>query len=220
MAPRKEKSEKPSTDKAAATKTLKEMHERGEIEGKSAGKQQVYHAVQTLTSRKDPNDAANPEELSAMDAEINALREEIATAKAEQKALSSTLICMKSTVTTGDLRESVKELERSKREILERLMPFRTGDVAPVSAKERATISEACKAAERSAARRKKIFKEFWGLLCENLEEGSSKEDLWVGDERHSRNEGSKRPPQQILTLCKWRLLIPPQERLGLEDDP
>lgn len=34
--------------KSAATKLLKDMHERGEIEGKAAGKQSVYHAVQVL----------------------------------------------------------------------------------------------------------------------------------------------------------------------------
>ena len=32
--------------KAAATKLLKDMHERTEIEGKAAGKQIVYHAIQ------------------------------------------------------------------------------------------------------------------------------------------------------------------------------
>ena len=32
--------------KAAATKLLKDMHERGDIEGKAAGKQIVYHAIQ------------------------------------------------------------------------------------------------------------------------------------------------------------------------------
>lgn len=32
--------------KAAAAKLLKDLHERGEIEGRAAGKQQVYHALQ------------------------------------------------------------------------------------------------------------------------------------------------------------------------------
>lgn len=32
--------------KAAAAKLLKDMHERSEIEGKAAGKQIVYHAIQ------------------------------------------------------------------------------------------------------------------------------------------------------------------------------
>lgn len=36
--------------KAAATKLLKDMHERGEIEGKAAGKQSVYHAIQVQRS--------------------------------------------------------------------------------------------------------------------------------------------------------------------------
>jgi 26S proteasome regulatory subunit, ATPase 3, interacting protein len=32
--------------KAAATKLLKDMHERKEVEGRTAGKQLVYHAIQ------------------------------------------------------------------------------------------------------------------------------------------------------------------------------
>ena len=32
--------------KAAAAKLLKDMHERNEIEGRAAGKQLVYHAIQ------------------------------------------------------------------------------------------------------------------------------------------------------------------------------
>ena len=32
--------------KAAVTKLLKDMHERNEIEGRAAGKQIVYHAIQ------------------------------------------------------------------------------------------------------------------------------------------------------------------------------
>lgn len=37
--------------KAAATKLLKDLHERAEIDGKAAGKQIVYHAIQVSTSR-------------------------------------------------------------------------------------------------------------------------------------------------------------------------
>lgn len=40
--------------KAAATKLLKDMHERKEIEGRSAGKQIVYHAIQVWTWLQAP----------------------------------------------------------------------------------------------------------------------------------------------------------------------
>lgn len=39
--------------KASAAKLLKDMHERGEVEGKAAGKQIVYHAIQVNRSPHD-----------------------------------------------------------------------------------------------------------------------------------------------------------------------
>lgn len=39
--------------KTAAAKLLKDMHERNEIEGRAAGKQLVYHAIQVCEQRAD-----------------------------------------------------------------------------------------------------------------------------------------------------------------------
>ncbi|KAI9758526.1 MAG: hypothetical protein M4579_003018 [Chaenotheca gracillima] len=227
MAPRKEKVEKPSADKAAAAKTLKEMHEQGEIESKAAGKQLFKSLAEAyldrsstkrllddrqasrlsretgefmasramyypwlkndrdvLTSEKDPKDTATPEELSAMDEQSGALREDIASLRAEQKTLAIKLQAVNAVVTIDNLRDSVNQLSRSKEDLLDRLGPLRAGKVAPVSAERRAQIDLAYKSAERSASIRKAIFREFWGLLCENLPEGTSKGALWASQQR------------------------------------
>lgn len=39
--------------KTAAAKLLKDLHERNEIEGRAAGKQLVYHAIQVCRDSKD-----------------------------------------------------------------------------------------------------------------------------------------------------------------------
>ncbi|KAJ9658922.1 hypothetical protein H2201_007572 [Coniosporium apollinis] len=152
MAPRKEKTEKVSADEAAdtvlsylrkqnrpysatdisaslhnkvtktaAAKILKEMHERKEIEGRAAGKQIVYHVIQ------NSEDAATPEDLQAMDEEIQRLRDETSQAKAMEKTLRSTLSNTNATLSTADLRASVAALEAERAEVIARLGPLRTG---------------------------------------------------------------------------------------------
>ncbi|KAH0542100.1 hypothetical protein FGG08_003480 [Glutinoglossum americanum] len=154
-------------------KLLKEMYERGEIEAKTAGKQSVYHVIQ------DPRDAATPEELAAMDKEIEALRDEIATLKAKQKALHSTLTALRSTPTTSSLRESIDILDAEVRELEGRLVPLRSGKASPVSAEEKAVVDGSYANAERKSTLRKKIFKNLWDMTCDNLPEGTNKDELW-----------------------------------------
>ncbi len=120
------------------------------------------------------------EELEEMDREIEELKEHIAAAKAEHKALTATLSTLQSTLTTDDLYEAVQRLERTKKELLARLGPLRAGNASPVSAAEKASVDLAFRKAQRDAASRKKIFNEFWGMLCDSLPDGVSKDDLWV----------------------------------------
>jgi hypothetical protein len=41
--------------KAAATKLLKDMHERKEVEGRASGKQIVYHSIQVCPQHRNDN---------------------------------------------------------------------------------------------------------------------------------------------------------------------
>ena len=73
---------------ATATKILKELDERGEIEGRVSGKQVVYHIIQVcppvpnleitddlmIIGLKDPKDLASPEELKVMDMETEGVK--------------------------------------------------------------------------------------------------------------------------------------------------
>ena len=116
-----------------------------------------------------------------MDAEITTLRETIATAKANEKLLRANLASVNATMSTEELRTSVKVLEREKKEILGRLGPLRKGDVKPVLPEEKEKVDLSWKAWERKANGRKKIFLEVWAMCTEQMEEGKTREELWVG---------------------------------------
>lgn len=138
------------------------------------------------SASQDPKDAATPEELAAMEAEISKVRDEISAAKAEYKTLSTTLSTLESTLTTTDLRESVHALELTRKELLARLEPLRSGNVSPVSAAEKEMVDNEWRKAQRDAFGRKRIFDDFWGLLKDSLPEEIAVDDLAVSTvERH-----------------------------------
>ena len=115
-----------------------------------------------------------------MNEEIESMREQISTAKTTYKSLGVSLSALQTTLTTGDLRESVHEFELARKELLNRLIPLRSGNVSLVSVEEKEHVNQAWRRAHRTAMVRKMIFEDFWGMLCENLPEGVGKYDLWV----------------------------------------
>lgn len=108
------------------------MHERQEIEGRAAGKQIVYHVKQTDASSSDNN----PEALAAIDAEIQALRDETGSALAQAKTLKASLATLNSTLSTTDLKAALEALRVEREEMLARLEALRKGKVRPVSGEE------------------------------------------------------------------------------------
>ncbi|MCJ1388970.1 hypothetical protein MMC18_001822 [Xylographa bjoerkii] len=160
--------------KSSAVKVLKDLHEQNLIAGKAAGKQIVYHALQ------DPNNAASPEDIVAMDREITDLQEKIAAAKGEERIAKANLIALNATMSTHDLRASLIALEAQKKDILFRLNPLRSGSVKTVSPQEKAEVDQAWKLWNSRANTRKKICMEVWAVVTEEMPEGKTKEELWV----------------------------------------
>lgn len=146
----------------------------GVIHRYDAGKQIVYHAIQ------DPNDAASLVNLASMDQEIADLRETVSTTKAKERLLRANLISVNATLSTEELRSNVTLLELEKKEILGRLGPLRSGNVKPVVPEEKEAVERAWKEWSRKAKVRKKICIELWEMCTEEVEEGKTKEELWV----------------------------------------
>ncbi|KAK3677238.1 hypothetical protein LTR78_002776 [Recurvomyces mirabilis] len=150
--------------KAAAAKLLKDMHERNEIEGRAAGKQLVYHAIQ------DAADEAGLERLQEMDIETTRLREETIAMKAEEKELRAALREGASQVPLSDLRSSVVSLEQEKVDLTARLAKLQSGNVKPVSAEERNKTNAEHKKWQKIASDRRKIRNEMWAEIAGMVE--------------------------------------------------
>lgn len=133
----------------------------------------MYHALQ------DSSDSVGPDDLAAMDKQIHDLHEAIATAKANEKLLRASLIAVNATQSTDDLRACVIALESEKKEVLARLGPLRSGSVTPVSTSEKDEVDRAWKVWSRTAATRKRIGLDLWGLCTEEMQ-AQAREDLWV----------------------------------------
>ncbi|KAH7558044.1 hypothetical protein BM1_05316 [Bipolaris maydis] len=156
---------------AAAAKILKDLHEQKLIEGRTAGKQIVYHALQ------DAADTCTTEQLAALDAEIANLRTQTAALNATAKTLRCTLASVTSTLSTADLIANVDLLEKEKAEIAERLDGLRKGKARMVTAKEREAIEQVWKKSVRTAKNREKIAREMWKIIADNLPDDEAREE-------------------------------------------
>jgi 26S proteasome regulatory subunit, ATPase 3, interacting protein len=97
-----------------------------------------------------------------MDAEITRLREATALLRAEEKELRIAVRDGLAQVPLPELRQSVAALEQEKAEAVARLAQLTSGNVQPISAKEREQISTEHRKWQKVAAARKKIRSNVW----------------------------------------------------------
>ncbi|KAK7192869.1 hypothetical protein PSPO01_00663 [Paraphaeosphaeria sporulosa] len=142
--------------KAAAAKILKDLHERNEIEGRAAGKQIVYHAIQ------NPEDSITLEALAALEAKTTDLRTRTAVLQSTAKTLRATLATLNSTLSTADLVAGVTAMETEKAEIQGRLESLRAGKAKKVTKRERDEVESAWEKWGKMARKRQKLSKEMW----------------------------------------------------------
>ena len=120
-----------------------------------------------------------------MNGAIESLKEDITSAKNEEKALKARLATLGTVMSMEDLQKNIQSLESEREELLSRLAPLRAGTAKPISAQEKETVDRDWKMWSSRAKTRKKICLELWNMLTEELPEGKTKEELWVG-EAHS----------------------------------
>ncbi|EUC43680.1 hypothetical protein COCMIDRAFT_38412 [Bipolaris oryzae ATCC 44560] len=157
--------------KAAAAKILKDLHEQKLIEGRTAGKQIVYHALQ------DAADTCTTEQLAALETEIANLRAQTAALNATAKTLRCTLASVTSTLSTADLIANVDSLEKEKAEIEKRLDGLRKGKARMVTPAERQAIEQTWRESMRTAKNREKIAREMWKIIADNLPDDEAREE-------------------------------------------
>ena len=183
--------------KAAAAKLLKDMHERNDIEGRAAGKQVVYHAIQVcitindptpLVYSSDPNtlpqeeaDDTSMDRLQTMETETTRLRDATTALKAEEKELRLVLREGASQVPLPELKASVTALEQQKSGLTARLAKLASGNVKPVSLEEREKVNSEHRKWQKTASARKKIRLDLWKEIEGALDKekaAETKEDL------------------------------------------
>lgn len=113
---------------------------------------------------------------------MTALREKIASAKAEEKVLRAAKVSLSAVMTCKEIHTAMKDLQAKKAEYLDRLNLLRTGNVKPILPEEKAQAEQDWKQWNHKSHIRKKICMELWSMLTEQLPEGKTAENLWVRD--------------------------------------
>ncbi|KAF2001093.1 Tat binding protein 1-interacting [Amniculicola lignicola CBS 123094] len=158
--------------KAAAVKILKDLHEKNEIEGRAAGKQLVYHAVQ------EPIDSLTPQSLSALDSTIQDLRTKTTFLNTTAKTLRSTLSTLNTSLPTSELLLSISSLEKEKCEIEDRLAALKAGKAKKVTKKEREGMEAEWKKWQAVSKRRERIGKDMWSLIEDVVQDGNVRAEI------------------------------------------
>ena len=118
-----------------------------------------------------------------MDSMIDALREEISAAKANEKTFKASLSGLNATMSTSELQDSIAKLTEEKAELLNRLGPLRAGTLKPVSKSEKEDVDKQWKEWGRIVSARRRIVKELWERVLDmrgDFETAEDREELWV----------------------------------------
>ncbi|EFR02640.1 hypothetical protein MGYG_05637 [Nannizzia gypsea CBS 118893] len=162
--------------KAYTVKALKALHERKLLECRVSGKQMVYHAVQETANE------ATAEELAAMDDRITSLREQLESAKRQEKALKSELAVLNSRVSSTELLSQIGQLELRMGTLNDQLSRLckETATGRIVTEEESNWVQKNWATWKRHASLRKLACREMWLKCTEVLPDNvKSAQELW-----------------------------------------
>ncbi|KAJ5780898.1 Chitin synthase activator (Chs3) [Penicillium paradoxum] len=159
--------------KTQAAKLLRDLHEKKEIEGRISGKQTVYHAIQ------DPSDSITPEIAAALKLDIERLKSQLSTIKANEKMARAALASLHAKPRVSSLRQDISRLESQNSMIQARLASRHEGDSIQMSSAERETLEKEWGKWQRHVSVRRRICRELWGHCSEVLPEGMTASELW-----------------------------------------
>ncbi|KAI8833637.1 Tat binding protein 1-interacting protein-domain-containing protein [Chytriomyces cf. hyalinus JEL632] len=157
--------------KTQVGKVLTQLAEDKQITAKTFGKSVIYFPNQ------DASDTPSPEETREMDIKIAGLRDELAILKTEVSSKEKALSTLTNSKRTPDLVESLETLAQENEKLESRLAGLRNGT-------RKLTIADKQKAdAELEVYRkhwrlRKKMFKDAWSTISENMPVKKAKETL------------------------------------------
>ncbi|KAL2905057.1 Homologous-pairing protein 2-like protein [Bienertia sinuspersici] len=148
--------------KTAVQKALDSLADSGKISFKEYGKQKIYIA------RQDQFEIPNSEELSHMKEQNAKLQEEINEQKRAVSELEGEIKTLQSNLTLQDMRSKLERLTKEIEEMENKLTKLR-GGVTLVKPEERKAIEDMYVNAISYWRKRKRMFKDVWDTITENL---------------------------------------------------
>lgn len=148
--------------KTAVQKSLDSLADSGKIAFKEYGKQKIYIA------RQDQFEIPNAEELNHMKEENAKLQEQLNEQKRAVSELEGEIKTLQSNLTLEDMRTKMERLKIEVEEMEDKLTKLR-GGVTLVKPEERKAIEDLYINAISHWRKRKRMFKDIWDTITENL---------------------------------------------------
>ncbi|ORX85690.1 TBPIP-domain-containing protein [Basidiobolus meristosporus CBS 931.73] len=146
--------------KTAVQKILTQLVEKEEITGKAYGKQWVYCISQ------DKFETPSQEELDEMDKQIEALWQQVAQKKEENKQLASVFSGLNNSLTNSEIEERLGILEAENQKYEERLARLREGG-KQISLEDKKKIDTEFENNRKLWRARKRMFNDIFNTITE-----------------------------------------------------
>nr|CAN68343.1 hypothetical protein VITISV_004017 [Vitis vinifera] len=148
--------------KSSVQKALDALADSGRISSKEYGKQKIYLA------RQDQFDIPNSEELSRMKEENAKLQQQLEEQKRAISEVEGEIKTLQSNLTLEQIRAKEAKLKMEVEEMEDKLNNLR-GGVTLVKFEDRKVVEEMYSDRINQWRRRKRIFKDLWDAITENL---------------------------------------------------
>ncbi|PWY65962.1 hypothetical protein BO94DRAFT_614135 [Aspergillus sclerotioniger CBS 115572] len=159
--------------KAHTAKALRELHQNKQIEGRAAGKQVVYHAIQETCNE------ATPEIIATMDWKTERLQEQVTSLQAIENKTRAELAAICGRPLVSELRRDIGQIEQAQEVIRARLDRVRGIDSDSVPIQLEVDAEKDWKHWQNQANIRGRICRDLWRKCSEVVPENMTREELW-----------------------------------------
>lgn len=149
--------------KSQADKALASLAGQGQIVCKEFGKTKIYFATQ------EDRVTLSDEEMKEKVSRIEALKKDVAGMAEAVGALQQEYRKLKSSKTLGEMEDEYAALQREAEELDGKLAVLRNGEVEQISPAEIKGVEKSIESCLTAWKSRKRIFKNVWDTVSENL---------------------------------------------------
>lgn len=148
--------------KTAVQKALDTLSDSGQISFKEYGKQKIYVA------RQDQFNILNSEELDQMKKDNSKLQEELGNQKKAMGEVEAEIRALQSNLTLEQIRSKEAKLKIEVKEMEGKLTTLHEGTTL-MKPEDRKAVEDTYSDKISQWRKRKRIFKDLWGLITENM---------------------------------------------------